>query len=283
MMMRALRLRHPTVTGLGWGTSCGGEFAASLPAVASFIPPRHRFGRTAHDGGAPYSSTSISTLYLPQHHPSQEIIHQVNSKRPIAYHQPPSSSLVAHHHPIAARPYATTSAMSSTPLKVGDSIPSGAFRYIPYSPELSSPTACGNPITLKTDEWKGKKIVLFGIPGAFTKSCSANHLPGYVQKAKEIKSKGVSGIYCIASNDAYVMSGWGRTLGSNEHVEMISDISLEWLEAAGLTVDLSANGLGKRAARFALVIDDLKVTYVGIEEQAGNVSVSGADAVIAKL
>lgn len=168
-------------------------------------------------------------------------------------------------------------------LKVGDTIPSGTFSYIPYTPELSSPTVCGNAIDLKTDAWKGKKIVLFGVPGAFTKSCSTNHLPGYIKKAGEVKAKGIDGIYCIASNDAFVMSGWGRLLGSHEHVEMISDSSLKWLEQAGLTVDLSSHGLGKRGTRFALVLDDLKVTYVGVEESAGSVTVSSVDAVLPKL
>ncbi|KAH9459266.1 hypothetical protein Pst134EA_019420 [Puccinia striiformis f. sp. tritici] len=178
---------------------------------------------------------------------------------------------------------ATTSTKMAGSLKVGDTIPSGTFSYIPYTPELSSPTVCGNAIDLKSDQWKGKKIVLFGVPGAFTKTCSANHLPAYIKKADELKSKGISGIYCIASNDAFVMSGWGRLLGSNEHVEMISDSTLKWLEEAGLTVDLTAHGLGKRGTRFALVIDDLKVTYVGIEESPGSVSVSGVDAVLPKL
>lgn len=168
-------------------------------------------------------------------------------------------------------------------LKTGDTIPSGHFKYIPFSPELASPTVCGNPIDLKTDAWKGKKVVLIGVPGAFTKTCSNNHLPGFIEKAGDIKSKGVSGIYCIASNDAHVMSGWGRLLGSNEHVEMISDASFEWLEAAGLTTDLSSHDLGKRASRFALIIDDLKATYVGVEERASSVSSSGVEAVLAKL
>ncbi|KNZ58294.1 hypothetical protein VP01_195g10 [Puccinia sorghi] len=184
-------------------------------------------------------------------------------------------------HPLcfqAKAQYTTNSKNMPDSLKVGDSIPSGTLSYIPYTPELSSPTVCGNAIDLKTDHWKGKKIVLFGVP-----ACSNNHLPGYIQKAKELKSKGISGIYCIASNDPFVMSGWGRLHGSNEHVEMISDSTLKWLEEAGLTVDLSSHGLGKRANRFALVLDDLKVTYVGIEEAAGSVTVSGAEAVLSKL
>jgi len=179
--------------------------------------------------------------------------------------------------------YTTATKNMPATLKVGDSIPSGTFSYIPYTPELSSPTVCGNAIDLKTDHWKQKKIVLFGVPGAFTKSCSNNHLPGYIQKAKELKSKGISGIYCIASNDPFVMSGWGRLHGSNEHVEMISDSTFKWLDEAGLTADLSSHGLGKRANRFALVLDDLKVTYVGIEEAAGSVTVSGVEAVLSKL
>ncbi|CAH7678641.1 Redoxin [Phakopsora pachyrhizi] len=165
----------------------------------------------------------------------------------------------------------------------GDTIPSGTFSYVPYSPELSSAAVCGVPTKLNTDDWKGKKIVLFGVPGAFTKSCSVNHLPHYIKKAPELKSKGVSSIYCISANDAFVISAWGRLHGTNEHIEMLSDWSLEWLEKAGLAIDLSSNGLGKRGTRFALIIDDLKVKYVGIEPAPGSVTVSGVDSVLAKL
>lgn len=168
-------------------------------------------------------------------------------------------------------------------ISVGDTIPSATFKYIPYSPELESSSTCGNAINLKTDEWKGKKVVVFGVPGAFTKSCSISHLPSFISKASEIKSKGVSEIYCVATNDAYVMSGWGRFSKSADKVQMISDVDLKWLEPAGLTIDLSDHGLGTRANRFALIIDDLKVTYVGVEKSAGEVSVSGADAVLPKL
>ncbi|MBW0463413.1 hypothetical protein O181_003128 [Austropuccinia psidii MF-1] len=166
----------------------------------------------------------------------------------------------------------SNSLYSNMTLKVGDTIPSGQFTYIPYTPELSSPTVCGNPVGLKTDDWKSKKIILFGVPGAFTKVCSVNHLPPYIEKAPAIKAKGVDKIYCIATNDAFVMSGWGRTYGSNEHVEMLSDWTLKWLDQAGLSVDLTANGLGKRSARFAMIIDDLKVTHISVESQPGGVS-----------
>ncbi|EFP74920.2 hypothetical protein PGT21_025696 [Puccinia graminis f. sp. tritici] len=218
-------------------------------------------------------SSSTNLLSQLQHQP----VYQAYC--PKSYHSSRTTSQTI----FQTRAQSTTTSSKKMPLKVGDTIPSGTFSYIPYTPELSSPTVCGNAIDLKTDQWKGKKIVLFGVPGAFTKTCSANHLPAYVKKAGELKSKGISGIYCIASNDAFVMSGWGRLLGSNEHVEMISDSTLKWLEEAGLTVDLSAHGLGKRGTRFALVIDDLKVTYVGIEESPGSVSVSGVDAVLPKL
>ncbi|PLW11194.1 hypothetical protein PCANC_18797 [Puccinia coronata f. sp. avenae] len=231
----------------------------------------------------------------------------LSKKKTTTTSTPRSAARITFHLSLSqTRAQSTTSKMPSS-LKVGDTIPSGTFSYIPYTPELSSPTVCGNAIDLKTDAWKGKKIVLFGVPavddddmadsfylpalvpttlcdaGAFTKSCSTNHLPGYIKKAGEVKAKGIDGIYCIASNDAFVMSGWGRLLGSHEHVEMISDSSLKWLEQAGLTVDLSSHGLGKRGTRFALVLDDLKVTYVGVEESAGSVTVSSVDAVLPKL
>ncbi|KAM0751607.1 Redoxin [Meredithblackwellia eburnea MCA 4105] len=165
---------------------------------------------------------------------------------------------------------------------VGDVIPSGEFGVVPWSPELEDAAVCGVPSKVSTDSWKGKKIVLFGVPGAFTPTCTANHLPPYIEAYEQFKSKGVDAIYCVASNDTFVMSAWGRVLKTTDKVTTISDSTLAWLDAADLSQDLSKVGFGKRAKRFALVIDDLKVTYVGIESGPG-VGPSGAEAVLAKL
>ncbi|ORY57998.1 Redoxin [Leucosporidium creatinivorum] len=168
------------------------------------------------------------------------------------------------------------------PIEVGQTIPEGTFAYVEYSPELEDPSVCGKPGQIKTSQWAGKKVVVFGVPGAFTPTCSENHLPPYVQAYDQFKAKGVDAIYCIASNDVFVMSAWGRALHTTDKVTTIADSSLAWLKAAGLTQDLSHVGFGERSARFAAIIDDLKVTYIGIES-GGGVSASGADAVLAKL
>jgi len=167
-------------------------------------------------------------------------------------------------------------------IKVGDTIPKGAFSYIPYTPALADPKACGIPVPLSTDEWKGKKVVLVSVPGAFTPTCHVNHLPPFIQKYQEFKDKGVDVIVVIAANDPFVMSAWGRVVGFKDQIISISDGNATWSKSIGLEKDLSAMGFGLRTARYALVIDNLVVTYVGVESGAG-VSVSGADAILAKL
>ncbi|KAH8925266.1 Redoxin [Atractiella rhizophila] len=169
-------------------------------------------------------------------------------------------------------------------LKVGDTIPEGVFPYIPYDEALEDSRACGMPSRLKTEQWKGKKIVLIGLPGAFTRTCSGNHLPPYIEKAEEFKKKGVDQIYAIASNDLFVMSGFGRFNKAGPAVEMLSDPDARWAKEAGLSVDLSAVGLPNlRLQRFTLVIDDLIVKEIGIEENGNQVTSSSADAILAKL
>jgi len=167
-------------------------------------------------------------------------------------------------------------------IKVGDTIPEGTFPYIPYSPALDDALACGVPIKLSTKEWAGKKVVLFAVPGAFTPTCHADHLPPYLAKYDEFKAKGVDVIAVIAANDPFVMSGWGRFEGLKDKIITITDTNAAWSAALGLSLDLSELGLGVRTARYALIINDLKVEYVEVEPAPG-VTVSGADAVLAKL
>ncbi|RDB16459.1 putative peroxiredoxin [Hypsizygus marmoreus] len=168
-------------------------------------------------------------------------------------------------------------------IKVGDLIPQGTFTYIPYSPELeSNHLACGNPIKLSTDEWKGKKVVIFSVPGAFTPTCHAKHLPGYLEKYDELKAKGVDVIAVVSANDPFVLSGWARFEGVKDKILALSDTYAQWSKSLGLSVDLTERGLGIRTARYAIILDDLKVTYVELETAPG-VTVSGADAVLANL
>ncbi|KAF9971034.1 hypothetical protein BGZ73_006088 [Actinomortierella ambigua] len=167
-------------------------------------------------------------------------------------------------------------------IQVGNSLPEAIFTYIPYDPNLKD--ACGVPQLLNTEEdWKDKKVVLFGLPGAYTPTCSLSHLPEYIQRYEEFKAKGVDVIACMSTTDAFVMDAWGRSLGARDKVLMIADGNGDFVKDTGLLLDLSAKRMGAiRSQRFAMVIDHLKVTYLGVEPGAG-LTVSGAAAVLAHL
>ncbi|KAJ7256116.1 1-Cys peroxiredoxin isozyme [Mycena rebaudengoi] len=167
-------------------------------------------------------------------------------------------------------------------IKVGDTIPKGEFGYIPWAPELEDKFACGIPSKLSTDSWKGKKVVLFAVPGAFTPTCHTNHLPPYLQKYDEFKAKGVDVIAVVAANDLFVMSGWGRFEGLQDKILTLSDADAKWSAGLNLALDLTERGMGMRTARYALIIDDLVVKYVEVEPGPG-VTVSGAEQVLARL
>jgi peroxiredoxin len=112
----------------------------------------------------------------------------------------------------------------------------------------------------------GKKVVLFAVPGAFTPTCSMQHLPGFVEKADAIRAKGVDTIACMSVNDAFVMDAWGKDRGTGDKILMLADGNAEFAKALGLTMDGSGIGFGTRAQRFALVIDDGVVTHAAVEE-----------------
>jgi peroxiredoxin (alkyl hydroperoxide reductase subunit C) len=128
----------------------------------------------------------------------------------------------------------------------------------------------------------GKTVVLFGVPGAFTPTCSAKHLPGFVQHAAALREKGVDVIACMAVNDAFVMGAWAKDQGISDQVVMLADGSAAFTKAMGLEFDLTARGLGVRSQRFALVARDGKVTHVAVEAP-GAFEVSKAEAVLAAL
>ncbi|MBN9510269.1 MAG: peroxiredoxin [Alphaproteobacteria bacterium] len=158
-------------------------------------------------------------------------------------------------------------------IKVGDSIPSA---------KLMTPTADG-PKEITTDEiFKGKKVVLFAVPGAFTPTCSAKHLPGFLESAAAIRAKGVDTIACMAVNDAFVMGAWSKQNGADGAVLMLADGSATFTKAMGLELDLIARGLGVRSQRFALIAQDGKVTHLAVEPPGG-FDVSRAEAVLAAL
>ncbi len=114
--------------------------------------------------------------------------------------------------------------------------------------------------------FKGRRIALFGVPGAFTRTCSAKHLPGFVAHADAIKAKGIDDVMCLAVNDAAVLAAWSREHGAEGKVAMIGDGCLNFTRAAGLEVDMSAKGYGPRCRRFSMVLDDGVVTRIYLEE-----------------
>ncbi|HXZ82303.1 MAG TPA: peroxiredoxin [Acidimicrobiales bacterium] len=126
------------------------------------------------------------------------------------------------------------------------------------------------------------RVVLFGLPGAFTPTCTDFHLPGFVLRSEELRAKGVEVLACVSVNDAWVMNAWGSYRRVGDKVLMLADGNGEFTRALGLEEDLSARGLGMRSQRYAAVLEDGVVRYLGIEEGPG-LSVSGAEAVLAAL
>jgi len=158
-------------------------------------------------------------------------------------------------------------------IKVGDSVPQSSFT-------TSGPDG---PKPLTTDVlFKGKTVALFAVPGAFTPTCSARHLPSFKQHAADLKKKGVDVIACVAVNDVFVMKAWGENQGVGDNILMLADGNGDFAQAMGLEVDLSVAGLGSRSQRYAAVIDDGVITSLDVEPNPG-VDVSKCENVLAKL
>jgi peroxiredoxin (alkyl hydroperoxide reductase subunit C) len=159
-------------------------------------------------------------------------------------------------------------------ISVGDKIPEGSFMTM---------TADG-PKPVSTDElFGGKKVVLFGLPGAFTPTCSAKHLPGYVASADALKAKGVDTIACMSVNDAFVMGAWGKDQGAGDKVMMLADGSADMAKKLGLDLDLTARGMGVRATRFSMLVEDGVVKAVNLEPNPGEAEASGAEAMLKQV
>ena len=158
-------------------------------------------------------------------------------------------------------------------IKVGDAIP---------SMKLMRATADGPKEISTEDLFKGKKVVLFAVPGAFTPTCSAKHLPGFVEHAAAIKAKGVDAIVCLSVNDAFVMGAWGKDQNVGDGVLMLADGNGEFTKALGLEMDGSGFGLGIRSRRFAMIIEDGVVKNLFLEEGPG-IEASGAENILAAL
>ncbi len=146
---------------------------------------------------------------------------------------------------------------------------------------LVKATAEGPDKVQSSDYFAGKKVALFSVPGAFTPTCSAKHLPGFVEKAAELKAKGVDEIACTAVNDAFVMGAWNAASGSSD-ITMLADGNGDFATAVGLTMDGSGFGMGKRGQRFSMIVDDGVVTELNVEEP-GQFSVSSAEHMLGQL
>ena len=159
------------------------------------------------------------------------------------------------------------------PINVGDKMPSGVFGLMGDS----------GPGAISTDElFSGKKVVLVAVPGAFTPTCSAKHLPGFVEYANELRGKGVDTIACMSVNDVFVMDAWGKDQNVGDKVMMLADGNGEYAKALDLEMDGNAFGMGMRSQRFAIVADDGVATTV-LVEQPGQLEVSKAETVLANL
>lgn len=158
-------------------------------------------------------------------------------------------------------------------IQVGDKIPEVTLKWL---------TSSGMADVNTRELFQGRKVVLFSVPGAYTPTCSKEHLPGFISRADEIKAKGVDEIVCLAVNDPFVMQAWGNEQGAEGKVTMLPDGNGKLTEALGLTQDISVAGLGIRGKRFSMLVEDGVVKSLNVEEGKG-VSVSGADQCLVSL
>ena len=166
-------------------------------------------------------------------------------------------------------------------IKIGDRLPAGQLtECTEFDPSNGCPM---NPHPLDVAaEAKGKKIVIFGLPGAYTPTCSAKHVPGFVANYDKLKAKGVDEIWCLSVNDAFVMAAWGRDQKAGNKVRMMADGSADYTKKLGLEVDLTARGMGIRSQRFAMIVQDGVVKDIAVEAP-GKFEVSNAETVLGKL
>ena len=165
-------------------------------------------------------------------------------------------------------------------IKVGDKLPDATLHeYI----EVEGNGCSIGPNAFKvSDLVRGKKIVVFGLPGAYTPTCSAQHVPGYLKHFDALKAKGVDEIWCVSVNDAFVMGAWGRDQKCGGKIRMMADGSAEFTRSTGLELDLTARGLGLRSQRYAMLVEDGVVKSLDIEAP-GKFEVSSAEAMLARL
>ncbi len=165
-------------------------------------------------------------------------------------------------------------------IKVGDQLPDGTLYEFIENPEegcTPGPTAVQVAKALA-----GKTVVIFGLPGAFTPTCSVKHAPGYINQAEAFRAAGVDEIWCVSVNDAFVMGAWARQLGADGKVRFLGDGSAKWAQATGLTLDLSDKGLGLRSGRYAMLVKNGKIALLN-DERGGGFEVSDAETLLKQV
>jgi peroxiredoxin len=166
-------------------------------------------------------------------------------------------------------------------IKVGDRLPDGVlFESVGYSDENHCPVRPGQ--IKVADSVRGKRIAIFGLPGAFTWTCSGKHLPGYLANYDKFKARKVDEIWCVSVNDGYVMAAWGRDQNVGDKIRMLGDGNAQWTKALGLDVDTSAGGMGVRMRRCSMLVEDGVVKQLNVEEP-GKFEVSNAEKLLAQL
>ena len=159
-------------------------------------------------------------------------------------------------------------------IKVGDKIPEATFMQMTDKGPAPVPAA---------DLFKGKKVVLFALPGAFTPTCSAKHVPGFVENADALKAKGVDAIACVSVNDAFVMGAWGKDQKVGDKVMMLADGNADFTKKLGLEMDASGFGMGIRSKRYSMVVEDGTVKAINVEPNPSTADVSGAENLLKSL
>jgi peroxiredoxin len=158
-------------------------------------------------------------------------------------------------------------------IKPGDRIPHAEFTTM---------TAGGQQKLATNVVFAGRRVVLFGVPGAFTPTCNLNHLPGFLRELDALKAKGVDTIACTSVNDVHVMNAWAKATGADGKIMMLADGNGEFARAVGLNVDRTTSGMGERSQRYSMIVEDGVVKTLNVEDKPG-VNVSGADTILSQL
>jgi peroxiredoxin len=180
----------------------------------------------------------------------------------------------------AGSPPLTSHKENAMAIKVGDRIPDGTLTEL-ISDERPGCTVGPNAFNV-SDLTKGKKVVIFGLPGAFTPTCSAKHVPSYVQNIDKLKAKGVDEVWCVSVNDAFVMGAWGKDQKADSKVRMMADGSAVFTKALGLEMDLTGRGMGVRSQRYSMLVDNGVVKALNVEGP-GKFEVSDADTMLKQI